>query len=127
MGWYGIPEVKNIRELKNYLTDSSRIGEGFTILDTAIKKDHIWVLYKNPSNIITAECDLVSNEGREIMYKPIGIEMCPFQYDIPPKWLQQLTPVNEREKLCNEKLNFLREWFEGVSDFHNKEMEVEVE
>lgn len=125
MGWYGIPEVKNIKEVKDYLL--ARTKEGCIVLDSVIKKDHIWALYRISNNIISADCYLVDNRGGQLSYKPLGIEDCPFKYDIPKKWLHQLTPVDEREKISNERLPNLREWFEGVSKFNNQEMEADFE
>ena len=127
MGWYEVPKVRNIRELRNYLTDTSNINSDFSVLDSAIKKDHIWILFKTPRNIVTAQCNFVDKISNEIIYNNMDIAECPLVFDIPKNWLGKLTPLDEREKILKQNFPCLRDWFEGVSKWNDKEMEVEFE
>ena len=108
MGWTGIykKNVKSASDRKRILLDE--LNQENKIIDIANKGNTFYIAYKVNENEIYALVILTEYRQNEFLYKVMGEDVMPYQFECPKRILNKLTPTNNeyankwREK-CNEK------------------------
>lgn len=122
MGWYGFPQAKNKNDLVKIIEEDYRKNNSF--LDSAIRHDHFWILYKTPK-ITSCDCYFVDYNDGQYMVKPISCESGPVHHDIPRDWLKKITSNEDRIKINPHNENsYFNDWIKEVEKQRNRGMEL---
>lgn len=106
MGWTGVYEKpeKNKKGLSEFFS-SKYTGENekniFTFMDLSVKGNAVYILYSIFNKVksekrITCDVVLISYDVNMFSFKEMNENVGPFGYDVPVKFLKQLTPTDSK-------------------------------